>query len=647
MHSRLEPVKHAFRYPVYFYSFDLAELPQLGKELGGLFGYNQLRPISLYDRDYLHGAEGSLFERLQYYLRTEGIEDVTRIELVTSARFFNYVFNPVSFFYCYRSDETLRAVAAEVNNTFHETHLYLLHDFKTVSPGRFTAEAITPKSFHVSPFHDMKGDYDFLFSKIDSSVEIRVNILRQGKLTFLSSIKGEAKPLTKANLLKTVIQFPLSATLTMPRILWQAAKLYWAKGLRVYTKPVPQSEMTIRIAGPAFWQRACIPLVRSYLQKFSVGCLTVTFPDGHQEVFGDRDSHFRAAMVIRDYNFFWRSILHGDVGFGEAYTFGEWTSLDLEAVLRLFLANEKQSDDRSVLTTKISRQWHRFIHSFRSNTVRGSRKNISFHYDLSNAFFEKFLDRSMMYSCAVFENPNMTLEEAQAFRLKSIVQKLELRSSDHLLEIGSGWGGMAIAAAKLTGCRVTSVTVSREQLKYAEARVAAEGLQKQIDFQFCDYRQLKGKYDKIVSLEMIEAVGEENLPLFFEKCEALLEPKGALFLQVITLPEERFEKYRYGCDWIQKHIFPGSFIPSLSHLLEAAKHSSSLEAIDVLNIGPHYGPTLREWKRRFEEQKGAIQTLGFDDKFCRAWHYYLSYCEAGFTARAINDLQILFRRPGM
>jgi cyclopropane-fatty-acyl-phospholipid synthase len=275
----------------------------------------------------------------------------------------------------------------------------------------------------------------------------------------------------------------------------------------------------------------------------------------------------------------------------------------------------------------------------------GARRNIQSHYDLSNELFSLFLDESMSYSSGVYLAETDTLEEAQRRKLQMIVDKGRIEASDEVLEIGCGWGGFALYAAQQTGCRVTGVTISDAQRRLAQERVEKADLQNSIRILLQDYREITGRFDKIVSIEMLEAVGEKKFGTFFRQCDRLLKPGGLLVLQVITIPDQGYKAYRKETDWIQKYIFPGGFLPSITVLLNAATRHSTLIMETLEDIGLHYARTLRDWRERFAQNRDQLQPLGFDPSFERKWKYYLSICEAGFYEHAVSDVQVVFRKP--
>jgi cyclopropane-fatty-acyl-phospholipid synthase len=641
MHARLEPVRHAFTYPVYFFGLDLDELPLLGETVRG-FSYNRRGLFSLYDRDYLEDVAGTIREKLDRFLKNmRNGRDVSRVFLLTSARYFGYVFNPVSFYYCFGADGRLRCALAEVNNTFRERHLYTLDDPTFVGDiAQFRAQ----KAFHVSPFNDRNGTYAFSFSPPRADVDVRVDIEREGRVVFKSQISGKAQPMDAKHIAETVLRFPLSGALTMPRIMSQAAQLYFKRRLPVFTKPAPASEFTIRTAPATKWEKFCERLVWGIFEKLEVGTLRVTLPDGSQRSFGGESGGASAFMQIRSASFYARCVRDGEIGLGESYMLGEWDTPDITAVIRLFIANRHKLENGDLRIARVGRMLNRARHLLRPNTRRGSRKNIAAHYDLSNDFFKLWLDPSMMYSAAVFETATQSLEDAQRNKIRRLIDAARIGPDHHVLEIGSGWGGFAIEAVRRTGCRVTSITISQRQLEEARARAAAAGLSDRIEFKLCDYRDVEGLYDRIVSIEMLEAVGRRYLGAFFQTVDRALRPDGIAAIQVITIPDQRYKGYSRSTDWIQKHIFPGGHLPSLGALVAAMTQHSSLHVESVENIGPHYALTLRRWRENFDDALPRVRALGYDDIFIRKWRYYLCYCEAAFATRALDNLHLVLTR---
>lgn len=399
-------------------------------------------------------------------------------------------------------------------------------------------------------------------------------------------------------------------------------------------------------SAPSFYQN----LVYKRLAKMTLGSLFLHLPDGDTILFGNGGHDLRAHVRVNDPEFFKRIVLFGDIGFGEAYTDGMWDTESVTDVIAWVLLNIEYAPGisgsrvRSV-STNILRFFNRIVHNGRTNTLVGSRKNIAAHYDLSNDFFATFLDPTMTYSSAYFRTDEMELAEAQAEKYDRLCRKLNLQHTDHVLEIGSGWGGNAIHMARNYGCQVTSLTLSVEQQQLATQRIAEAGLSHRVKVLLQDYRTITGKFDKIVSIEMLEAVGHRYLQSYFLKCAQLLEKDGLLAVQVIICPDSRYDSLRKGVDWIQKHIFPGSLLPSVGAINAAVNATSDLTMIDLKEFGLHYARTLRLWLLKFQANLSRIEELGFDEAFIRKWVYYLCYCEAAFLTRNISVIQLIYSRP--
>jgi cyclopropane-fatty-acyl-phospholipid synthase len=360
----------------------------------------------------------------------------------------------------------------------------------------------------------------------------------------------------------------------------------------------------------------------------------------------DERCPLRAEVRVHDPRFWSELAFGGSIGAGEAYMEGYWSADDLTALVRILLQNRAVLDAMETGLARLTAPLQKSLHWLNRNTREGSRRNIAAHYDLGNDFFKLFLDPTMMYSSAIFERPEMTLEEAQLARLDRICAKLELKPGDHLLEIGTGWGGMAIHAAQHYGCRVTTTTISREQHALARERISAAGLDDRITLLLEDYRDLRGRYDKLVSIEMIEAVGHQFYDAYFGKCGGLLKDDGLMLVQAITIADQRYEAARKSVDFIQRHIFPGSTIPSVTAMLESLTRASDLKLAHLEDIGPHYATTLRKWRESFFGNLEAVRALGYPERFIRMWEFYLCYCEGGFEERAIGDVQMLLAKPG-
>ena len=373
------------------------------------------------------------------------------------------------------------------------------------------------------------------------------------------------------------------------------------------------------------------------------GRLTATMPDGRRRVYGEPGG-LEATIRIHDRSLFKRLLLGGEIGFGEAYVDGLWDSDDLVGLLTFAVHARKTLQFNATWLSTLSTMKNLALHRSRNNTHRQARDNIHAHYDLGNEFFRLWLDESMTYSCAYFAHPDDSLEAAQQAKYSKLCKELRLGPSDHLLEIGSGWGSLAIYAAQQFGCRVTSITISEEQLKLARQRVEDAGLSSRVEVAFCDYRDVSGRFEKIVSVEMFEAVGAEYFPAFFEACNRALTPGGLLAMQTIAVPDRAFAAMRDGVNWVQKYIFPGGMLPSISEI-ERAMVNTDFVITSLDEIGLHYATTLRAWRRRFLERVDGVRALGFDERFVRMWEYYLAACEAGFLTRNTLDYQMVLERP--
>ncbi len=390
-------------------------------------------------------------------------------------------------------------------------------------------------------------------------------------------------------------------------------------------------------------QRLAERLVRGRLAVLENGVLTV---DG--ETYGRRSESCELAATVRVHDTrFWTDVAFGgSVGAGESYMAGYWSADDLSAALRILAANRDAMDGLETGLAAWTTPLRKLVHWAARNTRRGSRRNIAAHYDLGNAFFELMLDPTLTYSSAVFEDPAMTLEQAQIAKLDRICRRLDLAPGERVLEIGTGWGAFALHAAGRYGCHVTTTTISAEQHALARDRIEAAGLEDRITLLRNDYRDLEGRYDKLVSIEMIEAVGHQYFGTFFAKCGELLAPHGRMLLQAITIGDQRYEAARKDVDFIKRYIFPGCCIPSVTALVNAATRASDLRLAHLDDIGPHYATTLRLWRENLYRNMAAVRALGQSEEFIRMWEFYLAYCEAGFAERALGDIQALLVKPG-
>jgi cyclopropane-fatty-acyl-phospholipid synthase len=379
------------------------------------------------------------------------------------------------------------------------------------------------------------------------------------------------------------------------------------------------------------------------LERLQGGALELVLPD-RTFSFGDVRSELSAQLVVHRERFFARALLGGDTAIGEAYMDGDWSTPDLVTLMLLAVRNLAQLEKSSTFFSSFSHFADRLRHRLRANTVEGSRRNIHAHYDLSNEFFRLFLDESMVYSCAWYETAEDSLETAQFQKLDRICRKLELQPKDSVLEIGTGWGAFALHAARNYGCQVTTTTISQQQHEYARVLFDAADKDRRIELLLKDYRDLSGSFDKIVSIEMFEAVGFEHYDDFFRVCDRLLKPDGSLLLQTISMNEQRFLQYVKQSDWIQKYIFPGAQLASLRGVLESLARATRLSLFHAEDMGVHYARTLAAWRERFLARIAEVKALGFDDRFIRMWDYYLAFCEGAFLERHISDFQLLLTK---
>ena len=386
--------------------------------------------------------------------------------------------------------------------------------------------------------------------------------------------------------------------------------------------------------------------VHHRLKGLTTGRLIISEGDDSWE-FGSakKDVENIAKIFVHDPRCYSEVAFGGTIGAGEAYMKGYWETDDLTGVIRILLRNRKLLNNMDTGLSRFSEPANKLFHWWNRNSKSGSRKNISAHYDLGNEFFRLWLDDSLMYSSAVFEDPLMTLEEASLAKMRKICEKLRLSSSDELLEIGAGWGSLAIYAAKKYGCRVTTTTISQEQYSFVLSRVKEEGLEDQVTVLNKDYRDLIGQFDKLVSIEMLEAIGHEFIDTYFEKCNELLKPNGRMLLQTITIDHSEYERAKKSVDFIQKYIFPGGCLSSVQVLTDSVTRVSNLFLHHLEEIGLDYAMTIQHWRQRMFERISDIRSLGYSEEFIRMWEFYFCYCEGGFIERAIGDVQLLLLKP--
>ena len=397
---------------------------------------------------------------------------------------------------------------------------------------------------------------------------------------------------------------------------------------------------------PGFAERQ----VLSALRRMTAGCLRIELPGGGVELIGEPGAEISASILIRNPEFFRKVMLFGDIGFGESYVDGDWDTPSIERVISWAILNVEQSPAMSGSKVKsgilgLLKAANRLRHLVRPNSVKTARRNISEHYDLGNDFYKLWLDETMTYSSALFSRPGMTLKEAQVEKYDALCRKLQLKPADQVLEIGTGWGGFASHAVRHYGCRVTTVTISAAQCAYAKERFEREGIAGSVEVRLQDYREISGRFDKIASIEMMEALGDAYLETYCASLHRLLAPQGLVGVQYITCPDSRHAAMKKGVDWIQKHIFPGSLLLSTGRVSEAMRRTGDLSLHRLDDMGPDYARTLNEWWRTFNEKREEVLAQGFSDAFLRKWNYYLQYCEAAFAMRNISVVQAIYTRP--
>ena len=379
-------------------------------------------------------------------------------------------------------------------------------------------------------------------------------------------------------------------------------------------------------------------IIFKFLDNIDQG--TIILNDDVSKTFGSGEP--KVTIEIVSPRFYRRAVLGGDLGFAESYAKSEWFTDDLTNLITILILNKEKLSGLDIGWSFLSKIFARVGHWRRRNTLSGSKRNIQDHYDLSNEMFMTFLDDTMTYSCGYFATESDSLYQSQINKIDKILDKADINSDDHVLEIGSGWGALAKRAVSRTGCKVTTITLSERQHRYVKDLIEKEGLQNNIDVQLIDFRKIDGAYDKVVSVEMIEAIGFDLFNPYFSKIESLMKTNGTAVIQAITYPDENYETYRKGCDFIQKFIFPGSLLPSVA----AMKNSVSLTDMkfdDLERIGPHYATTLNLWNKNFNKNIEEIKNLGFDQYFINLWNYYFSYCEAGFANGTIDDVQLVLK----
>lgn len=385
-------------------------------------------------------------------------------------------------------------------------------------------------------------------------------------------------------------------------------------------------------------------LIFALLGKLDNASIEIYESEQHY-LLGDRHAELSATLTVVDATFYQDVIKNGSIGAAEAFVDGKWHSPDLTKVIQVMARNQSELDKIENKVQWLTKLKNLLLRRKNANTEQGSKRNILAHYDLGNDLYRRFLDTSMQYSCAIYSEQAHSLAQAQQLKMHTICQRLELNADDHVIEIGTGWGGLAIYIAQHYGCNVTTTTISDAQHRYASEQINRLGLNERITLLKQDYRQLEGQYDKLVSIEMIEAVGHEYLATFFEKCSSLLKPSGKMLVQSITIADRRYDSYRKGVDFIQKYIFPGGCLPSVAVMTEQIAKHTDLVVDEMHDIGLHYARTLHDWKSAFERHWPELIDLGYSEEFKRLWLFYLCYCEGAFIERVISTHHVVARKP--
>jgi cyclopropane-fatty-acyl-phospholipid synthase len=653
-HQRRGPVDHRLRHGAYQWLVDLEALPDLELPLRAAAGFRS--------EDHLGDPRRSIRANVLAFARTHGVDlpADTRVVMLANARVLGYVFNPLTVHWCLdRQTGEVRCVVAEVHNTYGERHAYLL---RTDARGA----SVTDKVFYVSPFYDVSGRYRLTFGLSPQRVAVTVTLHRGGDPTsrpdFTASFHGAPEPVTPRRLLRQVLRRPLMSQQVSLLIKAHGVWL-WARRLPVQARSphrppegvvMTQSQTApgstddlgeVLPAVPEGGPRAAIAR-RLFRRAQDQVRGRVLWPDGRLTGGGGPESP--VFELVRPEQFFSRVARDLKIGFGEAYMAGDWRPAaghDLADVL------EPWAERLTELVPRPLQRFRRLVDltapAHRRNTPEGARTNVEAHYDLSNELFSRFLDPSMTYSAALFAQAGPPfsgdLEEAQHRKIDHILDLAGVGPGTRVLEIGCGWGSLLLRAAQ-RGATVTSITLSSEQLALVREKVSSAGLSDRVEVRLQDYRDVRGEYDAVVSVEMLEAVGAEFWPTYFQKIDSLLAPGGTAAIQSITMDHDRMLATMRSHSWIVKYIFPGGVLPSLRAVDEVLAEHTRLRVTQDLGFGRHYAETLQRWRTRFDEQWDDIRPHGFDERFRRMWEFYLGYCEAGFRTGYIDVHQLQLRR---
>jgi cyclopropane-fatty-acyl-phospholipid synthase len=668
-HRRFAPVRHEFSSRIVMTLLDLAEIDELIDDLP-LWSRRRAAPVRFRRRDYLDGTDRPMVDALGDIVEGEiGRRPTGPVRMLTHVRTWGWIFNPISVFWCFDASGQPDIVVLEVTNTpWKERHWYVVEADAIADRRR-----VFPKALHVSPFMGMDLDYRFAFtpptSEPDSPLTVRVELLRAGRKAFDAELSLTRVELTRRHAVTVLVRHPLQTLRVSAGIHWQAARL-WTKRVPYVRHPTaaistpvtpgapvsPLSPLSpaspVTPLTPDAVDRATRTVLWKLLARAEGGHIVIDEDGGDRYEFGTRepDAYGRPATSVHarvhDARTYRAVLTGGSAALGHAYLQGWWDVDDLTGFLRLLSREVHRYDPaRNGFARTIGRGID-LARSRRKPDKHRDRANIRAHYDLSNEFFALMLDDTMMYSSAYFASSEVTLGEASTEKLDRLCRRMALGPGDHVVEIGTGWGGFAVHAASRYGCRVTTTTISQAQFEFATARVAEASLAHLVDVRHDDYRDLDGTYDKLVSIEMIEAVDWRELDTFFASCEHLLKPDGIMGLQAIVIPAQRYERAKNTEDFIKAFIFPGGCLPSLEAIARSTAKVTDLTITDVDDFGLHYAETLRRWRSNVHGRLDELPALGLDESFQRMWDFYLAYCEAAFDEREISVVQCVLARPG-
>ncbi len=638
-HDRQAPVQHSFEYRSYSWYVDLDELPSLPW---------WLRPFARFDaRDHLAGHPGqSLRDRVDAYLADhDAVLPGGRITALLQARVLGYVFNPITVFWCHDREGVLRHVIAEVHNTYGQRHAYLMPPANKPVP--------VTKKLYVSPFNRVSGHYQVLAPRPDKHLDVVVSLHDGSKPAFVARLRGTHRPATLRHVTRMQIVSPLAPLLVALRIRIQGIAL-WLRRVPLVPRPAEIGQKHPPAVDPERWpaiakvpsgpRAAASAIVAGRLLRNVAGRLPLKFsyPDG--TAIGAGAAAAPTLRINQPDRLARRIGRHGLIGFGESYMAGEWESDDLTGVLTVL------ARDMATLVPSALQRLRPIVLASQPYSANRSRRDdrraIAAHYDLPSDLFSEFLDETMTYSSAQFDHLPAAwpdLADAQRRKIDRLLDTAQVGPGSQVLEIGTGWGELAIRAAA-RGANVRSLTLSERQVRLARERVAAAGLSDRVQIDLRDFRDVGGNYDAVISVEMIEAIGFQAWPEYFQTIDQLLRPDGRFAMQAITMPHDRMLASRKTHTWIQKYIFPAGLIPSTTAISEITSRHTALRTTDMVSLRADYAETLRLWREQFLQRRRTLSHMGFDEVFSRMWELYLAYSEAGFRSGYLDVYQWTFAR---